>query len=46
MMINNLSYLHIWKIIIPNYNTLRKKIPNHNIFLEIIIPTHNTFLEI
>ena len=33
-MINNLSYLHLWKIIIPNYNTLRKTIPNHDTFWE------------
>ena len=40
MIINNLSYLHLWEIIIPNYNTLGKTIPNHNTFWE-IIPTYN-----
>ena len=45
MMINNLSYLHLWEMIIPNYNTLRTTIANHNTFWEIIIPTHNTIWE-
>ena len=45
MMLNYLSHLHLWEIVIPNYNTLRKKFPNHNTFLEIIIPKHNTFWE-
>ena len=43
MIINNLSYLHLWEIIIPNYYTLGKAIPNHNAFWEIIIPTHTLF---
>ena len=44
MMINKLSYLqlHLWEIIIPNYNTPEKTIPNHNTFWETIIPKHNT----
>ena len=41
-MTNNLSYLHLWEMIIPNYNTLRKTISNHNLLWEIIIPTHKT----
>ena len=46
MMINNLSYLHLWEILlIPNYNKLGKTIPNHNKLWEIIIPTHNTIWE-
>ena len=45
MMINNLSYLHLWEMIIPNHNTLRITIANHNTFWEIIIPTHNTIWE-
>ena len=45
MMLNYLSHLHLWEIVIPNYNTLRKKFPNHNTFWEIIIPKHNTFWE-
>ena len=45
MMINNLSYLHQWEIIIPNYKTLGKAIPNHNTFWEIIVPKYNTIWE-
>ena len=41
MMINR-SYLHLWEIIIPNYNTLGKTVPNDNTFSEIIITKHNT----
>ena len=43
IMINSLSYLHL--NLIPNYNTLGKKISNHSTFWEIIIPKHNTILE-
>ena len=39
------TYLRLWEIIIPNYNTLGKTIPSHNTFWEIIIPTHNTIWE-
>ena len=45
MMISNLSYLRLWEIIIPNYNTVGKTIPNYNTFWEIIIPKHNTIWE-
>ena len=45
MMINNLSYLHLWEIIIPNYNALGKTVSNHNTFWEIIISTHDTIWE-
>ena len=44
-MINNLSYLHQWEIIIPNYNTLGKAIPNHDTFWEIIVPKYNIIWE-
>ena len=37
--------LHQWELIIPNYNTIGKTIPNHNTFSEIIIPTHNIIWE-
>ena len=33
-MINNLSYLHPWEIIIYNYNTLGKTIPNHQWWIQ------------
>ena len=45
MMINNLSYLHLWEIIIPNCNTLGKTIPNYETFWETITPKHNTIWE-
>ena len=45
LIINKLSCLHLWEIIIPNYNTLGKAIPNHKRFWEIIIPKHNTIWE-
>ena len=45
MMINILSYLRLWEVIIRNYNPLRKTISNHNTFWEIIIPTYNTIWE-
>ena len=45
MMINKLSCLRLWEIIILNYITLGKTILDHNIFWEIIIPKHNAMWE-
>ena len=45
MMIHKLSYLHLWEIIIPNYNKLGKIIPNHNTFWE-IIPNYRQMTEV
>ena len=45
MMINKSSRLHLQEMIIANYNTLGKTIPNYNTFWEIIIPKNNTIWE-
>ena len=45
MMINKLSHFHLREMIIANYNTKGKAIPNYNTFWETIIPKNNTIRE-
>ena len=45
MMINKSSRLHLREMIITNYNTLGKTIPNYITSWEIIIPKNNTICE-